>query len=103
MKTLRRVRSRYRKTRRADAFCLAWVNAATEKLSTFAGLGPEEQREIEIFMQENHPNLTDMKFNRRPSGTDGDYYKGRLAGSGISLQHGVSMGSPAPLLQGGAQ
>jgi hypothetical protein len=74
IKTLRRVRSRHRKTRRADAFCSAWVNAVTEKLFVFAGSGPEEDREIEIFIQENHPNLTGMQFTRRPTGTDGDYH-----------------------------
>jgi hypothetical protein len=99
IKTLRRVKSRYRKTRRADAFCSAWVNAVTEKLSAFAGSGPEERQEIKTFIQKQHPDLTGMKFLRRPDGTDTDYRNGRLAGSGVRLQHGVTVGAPAPLLQ----
>jgi hypothetical protein len=103
IKALNRVRARYRKTRRADAFCTAWVQEVTEKLPAFAGSSPEEQKEIDTFFQEKHPNATSMKFRREASGTQGDYLKGRLAGQGVQLQHGVSMGSPAPLLRGGIQ
>jgi hypothetical protein len=103
LKTLRRVRERCRKTWRADAFCVAWCATVTEKLPAFAACGPEEEKEIAAFIEEHCQNLTEMKFQRKPKGTASDYLKGRIAGKGVQLQHGVSMGFPAPLLPGGVQ
>ncbi|MDR2663662.1 MAG: DUF2786 domain-containing protein [Treponema sp.] len=102
VKTLNRVRKRYRKTQRADVFCLAWVSEVTRKLPAFAGCDPEERDSIIDFYQRKYPNTTTMKPGRKESGTGRDFQKGLLAGNGVQLQHGVSMGSPAPLLQGGA-
>lgn len=96
VKTLYRVRSRYRKTQRADDFCAAWVQAVTGKLPEFAGSTPGEKREIERFIKINHPVLTGANPLRRTLGNRNDLLRGRRAGEGVTLQHGVGMGSGAP-------
>jgi hypothetical protein len=103
IETLNRVKKRYRKTQRADAFCLGWVSEVTEKLPAFAGVSPEEEKAIAAFYRKEYPDTTSMKFGRKASGSIKDYQQGLSEGQGVQLQHGVSTGSPAPLLQGGPQ
>jgi hypothetical protein len=100
-KTLYRVRSRYRKTQRADDFCIAWVSTVTEKLPVFSGAGAGEKKEIERFVKTNHPKLKDFSPPNRTFGNKNDYLQGRRAGEGVTLQHGVGMESGAPLAIGG--
>jgi hypothetical protein len=102
IKTLYRVRSRYRKTQRADDFCLSWVLAVTEKLSAFSGCSPSEKKEIGLFIAKNHPELTKVAPVRRSFGNANDALNGSLAGSGVELRHGVAMGPGSALLPGGA-
>jgi hypothetical protein len=99
-KTLYRVRSRFRKTQRADDFCTSWVCAVAGKLSAFAGPAPEEEKEIDRFIRAGHPNLTDLNPARRTFGNADDYLRGKRAGEGVALQHGVGAAG-APLAIGG--
>jgi hypothetical protein len=102
VKSLYRVRSRYRKTQRADDFCVAWVIAVTKKLSAFAGCSPGEEKEIELFMKKNHPNLTDLISLDRSFDNPKDWLNGALAGGAVQLQHGVGAFPGSPLLTGRA-
>lgn len=101
IKSLYRVRSKYRKTQRADEFCRAWVGAVTEKLPAFAGADEGELNAIACYVQKSHPKLTDISSINRPSVNDADYYNGAHAGRGVHLQHGVGVDPRSPLLLGG--
>ena len=89
IKTLYRVRSRHRKTQRADDFCNAWVSTVTRKLSVFAGLAEEEQKAVDFYVAKNYPNLRGVNPTSRSFGNPADYYNGHRAGEGVQLQHGV--------------
>ena len=99
-KSLYRVRSKYRKTKRADDFCLAWVNTVTDKLSEFAGISREEQNAITLYVEKNHPDLKKITAINRSLGNAMDYLNGTKAGEGVQLQHGVGVHSPSFLLLG---
>ena len=100
IKSLYRVRSRCRKTRRADDYCLAWVTAVTDKLSAFAGVSAEEKKAIMLYKNEKHPELENLGIIDRSLGNDIDYLNGAMAGEGVELQHGVGVHSQSPLLLG---
>jgi len=100
IKTLYRVRSKHRKTRRADDYCSAWVDAVTEKLSAFAGLTEEEQKAVGVYVAKNHPNLERMNPVSRSFGNFADYRNGHRAGEGVELQHGVGVDPRKPLQLG---
>ena len=91
IKSLYRVRSKYRKTQRADDFCKAWVSTISDKLITFAQTSIEEDVAIESFVNKNYPNLGKLNSTDRSFGRDIDSYKGREAGKGVQLQHGVGV------------
>jgi hypothetical protein len=97
-KTLYRVRSKYRKTQRADDFCNAWVWAVTDKLSSFASMSDEEQRAVTLYVEKNHPNLENISSIKRSLGKEIDYLNGAEAGGGVHLQHGVGVHSTGSLL-----
>ena len=103
LETLYRVRSRYRKTQRADDFCFSWVLAVTEKIPAFAGRSPEETREITIFVEKNYPSLSDLNSLNRSFGQPIDSLRGRQAGEGVELQSGVSIGSGPRLIPAGGK
>ncbi|MCL2233168.1 MAG: DUF2786 domain-containing protein [Treponema sp.] len=100
IRTLYRVRSKYRKTQRADDFCSAWVSAVTDKLSAFAGLSKEEQQAITAYCNKAHPELKDLNSTSRSFGNPADYHNGRRAGEGVELQHGVGVDPRRPLFLG---
>ena len=100
VKTLYRVRSKYRKTQRADDFCMAWVWAVTEKLPPFAGASGEEQKAVALYVEKNHPHLENRASIKRSLGKDIDYLNGSEAGGGVQLQHGVGVDSRGSLLLG---
>ena len=100
IKSLYRVRSKYRKTQRADDFCKAWVYAVTEKLPAFAGVSAEEKKAVELYVSNNHQNLGDVNAIDRSLGHAADYRNGIRAGEGVQLQHGVGVHSPGSLLLG---
>jgi hypothetical protein len=102
IKTLYRVRSRYRKTQRADDFCTSWVLAVVQKLSAFTGRSPEEKKETALYIQKNHPELAGAKPLDRSFGNINDLLNGRMAGGEVELRHGVGTGTGASALIGGA-
>ena len=101
VKSLYRVRSRSRKTRRADDYCLAWVNAVTEKLPAFAGARAEEQKAIALYKNKTFLDLEKLGVADRSAGNAADYRNGARAGGDVRLRHGVGALSRAPLLTGG--
>ncbi len=100
IKSLYRVRSKYRKTQRADDFCLSWVSAVTDKLAPFAGISEEEEKAVELYVQKNYPMLLDINIKKRSFGNAEDYRKGFQAGNGVELQHGVGVHIKSPLQLG---
>jgi hypothetical protein len=100
LKTLYRVRSRATKIKRGDEFSKGWVSIVIQKLKTFSGT-PEENMALEMYMKK----YTDLET---VSGIDRgaikkyeylDWHKGREAGEGVEVQHGVeSQKSGTPLL-----
>jgi len=100
LKGLNRVRSKYRKTQRADAFCKGWVHVVTDKLPAFAGVTAEEKKAIELYRDNHHQNLTDIKAINRSSGRGNDFLNGYRTGKGVELQHGVGTFSPCSLMLG---
>ena len=100
IKSLYRVRPKGRKTRRADDYCLAWVDAVTDKLSAFAGISAEEKKAIMLYKNEKHPDLANLGIIDRAFDNDTDYLNGARAGSGVELQYGVGVHSQSPLLLG---
>jgi len=100
IKSLYRVRSKYRKTQRADDFCRAWVHAVAGKLPAFAGASAEEKKAIELYVSSSHQDLRDVKAIDRSFGHGADYLNGARAGEGVQLRHGVGAHSHGPLLPG---
>jgi len=98
IKSLHRVRSRSRKTQRADAYCLAWVTTVTAKLPAFTGISAEEEKAVALYKDKAHPLLTKLNLIKRPSVNSTDYRNGARAGEGVQLQHGVGVHSPGSLL-----
>ena len=98
IKSLYRVRSKYRKTQRADDFCFAWVCTVTDKLSSFAGVNEAEQKAIANYVNKNHPDLGNLNFTNRSFGNGDDYLNGCRAGERVHLQHGVGVDPRSSLL-----
>ena len=101
IKSLFRVRSKHRKTQRADDFCISWIDAVTEKLPAFAGVSKEEEKAIDAYINKNHPELTDLKSINRSFGNAADCLNGQRAGEGVQFQHGVGVAPNGSLLLGG--
>jgi hypothetical protein len=90
IKKLSRVRSRGNKIKRADTFCLSWVLTVNSKLVIFANT-EEEQTAIDNYVVNLKwgDNLkTIFRESVKSAGID-DFLKGRHAGAGIEIQHGV--------------
>jgi hypothetical protein len=100
LKSLYRVRSRAAKIKRGDAFSRGWVSTVIQKLKAFSGT-PEENVALEMYMKK-YTNLEAV------SGIDRgtikkyehlDWHKGRKAGEGVEIRHGVEgRGAGARLL-----
>jgi len=99
-KSLCRVRSKYRKTQRADDFCKGWVAVVTDKLPAFAGMSVEEKKALELYMNNNHQNLKGFNAINRSFGHDADFFNGARAGKGVRLQRGVGGSFSNSLLPG---
>jgi hypothetical protein len=100
LKSLYRVRSRATKTKRGDEFSKGWVSIVVQKLKAFSGT-PEEAMALEMYMKK----YTDLEtINGIDRGAIKkyeylDWRKGRKAGEGVEVQHGVkSRESRVPLL-----
>jgi hypothetical protein len=100
LKSLYRVRSRATKIKRGDEFSKGWVSTVIQKLKTISGT-PEENMALEMYMKK-YTNLETIDgIDRGAIKKYGhlDWYKGRKAGEGVEVQHGVgSQRSSAPLL-----
>ncbi len=93
------------KTRRADLFCLAWVDAVSDKARAMA-IPDEEAEVIDAYMVKHYPNLASFKpidRNAKRKLDDKDWdalWDGKAAGQHAHLNHGVA-GSDGPTLIGG--
>jgi hypothetical protein len=98
IKTLKRVRLRGNKIKRADEFCLGWVHTVTSKLRAFTNT-PGEQADVDRYTA----NLgwgDGLKTIKRKSGNLNDFINGRLAAAGVRIQHGMEgREGGAPLLE----
>ncbi|MDR1286784.1 MAG: DUF2786 domain-containing protein [Treponema sp.] len=89
VRSLTRVKNRGNKTRRADEFCIGWVMTVIGKLKDFAN-SPEEEKAIEKAVREEGWGGSVKALDRKPLRRNwDDYFKGKKAGAGIELQHGV--------------
>jgi hypothetical protein len=100
IKSLYRVRKRYTKICRADAFCLGWVSAVTKKLSTIR-LGPEEEKALDEY-ERSLGWTTGGTSIHRVSKNENDWGNGYVHGERVEIQHGVgafdgrlSIGAPS--------
>ncbi len=98
IKTLYRVRSKHRKTERADDFCLSWVFAVTDKLPEFAGVSKDEETAIERYFNKSITTTEYVTPIKRSFGNVNDRLNGMRAGENVQLQHGVGVHSSGPLL-----
>lgn len=97
LKTLARVRRRGQKTRRADAYAYAWVEAATARLSDMSAATPVDLTD-EFIRQRFGKDLGPTKvIQHRGYHTDSDLDAGRRAGSAVTLNDPVSGSAPLQL------
>jgi hypothetical protein len=90
LKSLYRVRSRAVKIKRGDEFSKGWVSIVIQKLKTFSGT-PEENMVLEMYMKK-YINLETVSGIDRGAIRKYEYLdwsKGRKAGEGVEIQHGV--------------
>jgi hypothetical protein len=90
LKSLSRVRLRIAKIKRGDDFSRGWVSTVTKKLKANSGT-PEENMALEMYMKK-YANLTTTGGIDRGSVKKYEYldwHKGREAGEGVEIQHGV--------------
>lgn len=82
------------KTRRADIFSNAWINAVSSNVQKFAG-SEQTAVVIDAYMQLHHPKTEKLTSNDRNSGRTlkehewNDYKNGAVSGKEAKLQHGV--------------
>jgi hypothetical protein len=98
IKTLYRVRSKYRKTQRADDFCFSWVYTVTKKLPKFAGINENEKNTIADYVNKCITTTEEIKAINRSLGNTEDYLNGRRAAEGVQLQHSLTGNSQEFLL-----
>ena len=101
IKTLRNVRLRQNKIKRADEFCRGWVSIVSDKLKHFAN-SKEENAAIDLYAAGLgwKDGLKTLKRSSVKSGAN-DFLNGYKAGSGVQIQHGVTgSGEGSLLLEG---
>ena len=103
VQSLTRVKIRANKIYRADEFCTGWVATVTAKLREFVN-SPEEDAAIETAVRNAGWGGEVKCVDRKPPKRNGwdDYFKGKKAGAGIGLQHGVEGGEAGARLLRGA-
>lgn len=93
------------KTRRADVFCEAWVQAVYQQVAAFAGT--ELSLAVEQYLAHHYPDLVQQKPRdrnetaRRKAGvrTISDALHGVLAAADVRLNHGMTTAAPLALSQ----
>ncbi|WGV98845.1 DUF2786 domain-containing protein [Vibrio sp. YMD68] len=93
LSTLNKRNKQSTKTARADVFCNAWVYAVHDKVTAFA-LTEDESRQIEIYRQEQHPDLVTTKGREVSNkhlrgGQDAAAMAGYLSGKDAHLHQGM--------------
>lgn len=82
------------KTRRADLFCMAWVDAVAGKIAAYAG-SPAQNEAIEAYIGKHYLAVRDLAVRDRNDGRSlsnceiGDLIAGRLSGRDAELNRGV--------------
>lgn len=84
------------KTRRADLFSMAWVNAVREVVGQFAESSERNRQAIEVFISQRYPKLSKLESRDRTG--DGpkrdhewrDLQAGQAAGRNAQLKHGIA-------------
>jgi hypothetical protein len=90
LKSLYRVKSRAAKIKRGDEFSRGWVSIVIQKLKTFSRT-PEENMALEMYMKKytNLETISGIDRGAIKKYEHLDWYKGRKAGEGVEIQHGV--------------
>jgi hypothetical protein len=88
IKSLKKVKSRYQKTIRADQFCRGWVASVCQKLREFANT-PEVETALDAYEQDQGWVVGSGGIDRKAKRDYGDWYNGLAAGRGVLIQHGV--------------
>jgi hypothetical protein len=90
LKSLYRIRSRAVKIKRGDEFSKGWVSIVIKKLKTVSRT-PEENMALEMYMKKytNLENISGIDRGAIKKYEHLDWYKGREAGEGVEVQHGV--------------
>ncbi len=101
---LRRVRVRANKTYRADQFCKGWVSTMRRKIDQL-GFSPEEAQVLDDYKEKRLNLSTGKALVAKPKTSglkrdDGDFVKGRAAGSSIDLYMPVNQEAELALLAG---
>jgi hypothetical protein len=96
--SLKRVKSRTQKTARADLFCEGWVEAVYHNLNHLPPVNDSERKAIEHYeatlgwTYDGTLSTPKIKYKRNYNDTE----KGYEAGSGVTVQTGVSTQYDAP-------